>query len=49
MKKNQPQQAQWAVMRKGGITPIIITYSKDEAQKFINGHEDILFVAEVIQ
>lgn len=49
MKKNQPQQAQWAVMRKGGVTPIIVTYSKDEAEKFIKGHEGILLVAEVIQ
>lgn len=46
-RKQQPQQ--WAVLRKGSYTPIIVTYSKDEAQKFINGHEDILFVAEVIQ
>lgn len=46
-KKKQPQQ--WAVLRKGSYSPIFVTYNKEDAEKFIKDHEDILFVAEVIQ
>lgn len=48
MKKNQKPQ-QWAVLRKGGYRPIFTTFNKQEADRFIQGREDILFVAEVIQ
>lgn len=48
MKKNQPKQPQWAVMRKGGITPIFVSFSKEKAEQFIKGHEDVVFVTEVI-
>ncbi len=47
MKKKKEQQ--WAVLRKGGYHPIFVAYSKAEAERFIEGHEDVLFVAEVIE
>lgn len=40
---------QWAVLRKGAYTPILTTYSRKDAEEFIKGHENIMFVAEVIQ
>ena len=48
--KKDLKQKKWAIMKKGGITPILTVDNYEEAKKIVasSKYNGLLFIAEVI-
>jgi len=50
-KTKKPQPERWGLFRKGYWSPIIIVYSKEEAERLLNDdpkHKDICEIRKII-
>ena len=47
MEKKQKLE-KWAVLRKGCYRPVFTTFKKEEAERFVQGHEHMMSVCKVI-